>query len=437
MLPGFLIVFLSIFVLYSLRFMVKRHDYLHAIAFLFLYIYTVFAQIGYAYFPELSMFYGAYFGPFLFYKYWAFMFLSFLSTFLVYRLLTRFNIKSAAYRVKKLSVSYFHYFFYAIVFFLLIVLNVYFYVNRGLFGYGGGTPMGGSLFGLGFIFFQTCTFILYTLFRDELNRKIKRLFSLLLFSICILFYVQVVFTSGTRSPILYFFLALVAYEFFPLNLKDKYYRRKLLVFSFVGLGVFTSLNLLRSIRLSGEMINMSSFINYNSDDSEFADQDISALVLAQDYYVPSHTLFVSMQYNIIDPLEVLRSNFFNALVKFKYPFFTTKITQRVTGSTDERGVGWAYHYFVEGYNAFGFFGFFYNAIFWNLGVTLWVKLGCSNDWRHNKVMLSLSTLVVVMVMKSQTSAFIQFYWLVLLPALGLLLLANNAKIVLIRSVNLE
>ena len=63
--------------------MLKRSDDLHAMAFFGLYIYTIFAQIGYAYFPELSEFYGAYFGPELFYKYWAFMFFSFVFTFLL------------------------------------------------------------------------------------------------------------------------------------------------------------------------------------------------------------------------------------------------------------------------------------------------------------------------------------------------------------------
>ena len=53
--------------------MKRGHD-LHALAFFMLYIYTIFAQIGYAYFPELSDLFGAYFGPMLFYKYWAFMF---------------------------------------------------------------------------------------------------------------------------------------------------------------------------------------------------------------------------------------------------------------------------------------------------------------------------------------------------------------------------
>ena len=74
MLPLILIIILSIFVLYCIKFMIKRGHDLHALAFFTLYIYTIFAQIGYAYYPEFSDLVGAYFGPKLFYKYWAFMF---------------------------------------------------------------------------------------------------------------------------------------------------------------------------------------------------------------------------------------------------------------------------------------------------------------------------------------------------------------------------
>ena len=76
MLPLFFIIIFSLFVYYSIKVMIKRGHDLYALSFFSLYIYTIFAQIGYAYYPELSMFVGAYFGPNLFYKYWAFMFFS-------------------------------------------------------------------------------------------------------------------------------------------------------------------------------------------------------------------------------------------------------------------------------------------------------------------------------------------------------------------------
>ena len=73
MLPLFLIIILSLFVYYSIKVMIKRGHDLYALAFFSLYVYTIFAQIGYAYFRELSMLEDAYFGPQLFYDYWIFI----------------------------------------------------------------------------------------------------------------------------------------------------------------------------------------------------------------------------------------------------------------------------------------------------------------------------------------------------------------------------
>ena len=63
---------------------------------------------------------------------------------------------------------------------------------------------------------------------------------------------------------------------------------------------------------------------------------------------------------------------------------------------------------------------------------LWIRLAQSNSNRHNKAMVSIAVLVIVPVMRSQTSSFIQYYWLILLTGLTLLLLANNSTIVFFR-----
>ena len=174
------------------------------------------------------------------------------------------------------------------------------------------------------------------------------------------------------------------------------------------------------------MIGISSFLDYDRSESIFVDQDTSSGILLQDYFLPSHTLFISMQYNY-DPLEVLKSNL-APLVLLKYPFLTSTILERGLGRAGARS-GWACHYFVEGYNTIGFLGVIYNALLWNLGMILWLRLAQSNNKRHNQVMLSISVLIIFFVMKSQTSAFIQFYWMILLPGLFLSMLANNSTIV--------
>lgn len=430
MLPLFLILLLSSFVLYSILFMIKRGHDLHALAFFALYIYTIFAQIGYAYFPELSDLVGAYFGPNLFYKYWTFMFFSFVFTFLLYRIMNTKNDKTDVYVVKATRRNYGEYFFYLFSILLYIALNLYFIINRNLFGYltAGGYSLGGPWFGIGYWIFTICTFITYTLVRDNSNKFKKRLFSFLLFILFILFYLRVAVAAGTRSDILYFFVAIAFYELSPIIKTIKYQKRKILVLIASGFVVINLLVILRDLRLQDESVGLSSFTEYDSSESQFVEDDLSAAILLQDYYLPSHTLFVSMQYGIIDPVEVIKSNAANSLVLLDYPFLTTTIMERGFGTKEDRAVGWSYHYFVEGYNAFGMFGIFYNALFWNLGMILWIRLTQSNDRRYNKGMLAILVLVITLTMKSQTSAFIQFYWLILLPGLALMLMSNNSTI---------
>ena len=435
-LPLFLMIIFSLFVFYSIRFMLKRKDDIYALSFFTLYIYTIFAQIGYAYFPEISTFVGAYFGPDLFYKYWAFMFFSFLFSFLLYRVINPKNYKKDIYSVRSSRLNYGEYLFFLIVITLYLILNIYFYSNRELFGYGGGQTMGGPWFGIGFLVFQTCTFILYILFRDKSNKINKRIFSFIVFILCFLFYLQIAVAAGSRSHILYFFIACIIYELSPLINTFKYKKRKIFIVIISGILVFSLLSNLRTLRSqnmkSGQSTNLSSLYNFDSNDSNNLDEDISTLILLQDYYLPSHTLFISMDNKIIDPMEVIKSNFANSLIYFDYPFLTNTILDRGLGIENERGVGWAYHYFVEGYNALGQIGVFYNALFWNLCMILWVRLARSNNKRHNKNMSAILALIIALSVKGQTATFIKFYWLILLPALGLLLLANNEKIAFFR-----
>tara|TARA_B100001248_G_scaffold38367_1_gene24558 strand:- start:10993 stop:12321 length:1329 start_codon:yes stop_codon:yes gene_type:complete len=433
MLPLFLIILLSIFVFFSVVVMLRRGHDLHALAFFTLFTYTVFSQIGYAYFPELSILIGAYYGPTLFYKYWFFMFFSFVFTFLLYLLIFPESKKEFTYMVKPTHRNFGQYFFFLIVILLYSILSLYFEVYRDTFRYGGGRTMGGPWFGVGFWIFTLCTLILFTLFRNKSNNYKKRIFSLALFFICLTLFLQVTIASGIRSAIFYFFLSIAFYELSPLLKTVKFQKRKVFIFVLSAFLVLGMLTVLRSLRIQGDEVNFSSFVNYEGDrEEEVLYQTWATALLFQDYYLPSHTLFVSMQYNVIEPLEVLKSNLANSLVRLDYPHLTSLVVANETGENEQRGTGWGYHYFVEGYNAVGMFGVIYNALLWNLGMLLWIKLTQSNNRMHNRVMISISVLVIVIVMRSQTSAFIQFYWMVLLSGMALLLLANNSTITFLR-----
>lgn len=427
LLPALLITILSAFVFSCIRKMLKSGHDLHAFSFLILYVYTVFAQIGYAYFPELSIFIGAYFGEGLFYSYWGFMFLSFATTFWLFRIFHKKTRQGNVFFLIKKK-NHGRFFFFFILFLLYIFITIYFKRNRDLFGYGGGTPMGSPLFGIIFWLYTLCCFIVFVLVRDLRNSKVFRIFYFLIFLISLELFLRVAIASGVRSTILYFFISLIFFEVYPLKESFKYQKKKLVFIVVFSVFLIGSLSILRTLRIQGKQIDYSSFTSYENKDSKFSNQELPALILLQDYYNPSHTLFISMHYSIIDPLEVLKSNVANSLVRMNYPFLSNTIVKRVKSIEDDRGAGWAYHYFVEGYNAFGLFGIFYNAIFWNFGFMLWTRLARSNDEIHNKSILAICSLIIALVMRSQTSAFIQFYWLLLLPSTILLILANNLAV---------
>jgi hypothetical protein len=428
MIQFFLILFETIFVVFFIMHMIKRGHDLYALAFFTLFIYTIFAQIGYVYFPIFSEIAGAYFGPQLFYKYWFFMFFSFSLSFLLYRIIVKNIHGHVAYKVRKARWKYGHSLFLMIAIVLLILLSIYFIFNRSEFGYGGGRPMGPPWFGVGFWILMLCMLITYSLFRDPSNCKTKRTRALVLFTFSALFFLEVSIASGTRSPIFYMFSSIIFYEMTPIYKFIKFEKKKLLTIIALFICVIIFLSALRGLRTLGDELSFSSFLKVGDNETQFTGQDLSELILLQDYYLPSHTLFISMNYNIVQPQTVFVSNILNSLIGMNYPFMSTIIVEVATGISDERGAGWAFHYFVEGYNAAGMFGIFYNAIFFNLGMLLWIKLCQSSNEKHNRLMQSMIVLVLVLVMRSQNSAFIQFYWFFLLPGLFLALIANNSGI---------
>lgn len=431
MLPLFLIIILSLFVIYASRIMFKRGHYLHALAFFTLYIYTIFTQIGYVYYPEFSILLGAYYGQELFYKYWTFMFFSFVFTFFIYTKLIPKNQIKETYLVLSSRTNLGEYLFFTFSMMLYIFLYIYFVVFREFFLYGGGTSMGGPWFGIGFWVFTICTIILFSLFRNKSNQIGKRIFSFVLFFLFVIFYLEVSIASGNRSAILYLFVSLAFFELFPLIKNIKFQKRKLFVGLIISIFLFNAMSSIRSARSLGEQIIFLSLLFQEGDQTEISNDGFTSLI-TQDYFVPSHTLFVSMNYNIIIPLEVLKSNLANSLVLLDYPHITTTVVAKEKLEQSERGVGWAYHYFVEGYNAMGMLGVIYNGLFWNLGFLLWYKLTQSNNIAHNRTMLSITSLLVIAAMRGQTSAFIQFYWMILLPGLILTLMANNSTITLFK-----
>jgi hypothetical protein len=287
--------------------------------------------------------------------------------------------------------------------------------------------MGSMWFVIGFRLFTLTAFFSYIMFRNKLNKFTVRAIGLSAFIFEFIFFINVCIAAGNRSDIVYFFVAISFYELSPIMNSFKLQKKKVIFFVVMGVVLTNALMILLSLRTQKAVTNISEIVNYEQDGSSASEVSFASKVLVQDYYSPSHPLFISMHYGMIDPIETLKSNLANSVVLLKYPYLSQTIVSKVDPSI-ERGGGWAYHMFIEGYNALGWFGILYNGIAWNLGLGLWLLLSKSNNVMHNKAMTAVMVFLIVNTMRSQTSAFVLSFWMILLPGLWLFLLSTNSKI---------
>jgi hypothetical protein len=427
-LPNVLIVIFVLFFATTCYVMVRRGDDLHAMAYLALFVYSVFAQIGYVNYPQFSQEAHAYFGPALFYDYWLFMFGSFFATFLVYLALTTFRRRSRpAYRMIKAPKRAGPVLLCGLVTLLAAVLADYFVSNREAFHWGGGAEY--SLwFALGFRLLNAATLVLYIGQRSAVGRPTARRLMRLALVLCLPLVMVVAIAIGSRSDLLFLAIALSFYEMHPLSRFLRLHKRQLAGFVMIGLVIVYALTALSKVRGTTDAVTPSVLWEAISQpDLTMNAEDLARTIILQDYHAPSLTLFLSMANDFVYPDEVFKSNLANLFIWLNYPLLSTSITASVSGAPYARGTGWSYHLFVEGYNAAGWLGIMYNAVAWNLGMLLWKTLASSDDERFNRGVTALLSLWVVAVMRSQSVFFLKILWQGTLPAMVLLGLAMGLR----------
>ncbi len=153
-------------------------------------------------------------------------------------------------------------------------------------------------------------------------------------------------------------------------------------------------------------------------------------VIDQDYFTPSALLMASMNYGYVDPAEVVRSNFMNALVFQNYPTLSQTVGGLLAKTT--RKQGFAYYVLVEGYNFAGWWGIAYNAAAIGFGLWLWRRLLSTTDPTFTRVMEAVACSQAVALVRSQTCYFAKNFYLILLPSMALVYLAIGLRISLTR-----
>lgn len=426
---------LTVFVIFCINNMMKKGHDLHAMAFFALLIYTVFAQIGYVYFPELSMVLNAYFGADLFYGYWTFLFLSFVLTYILYLYIFKRYLNRTYFTLIKRENSFLPNVFLSFYVMLLFCLIVYFIFHMNDIQYGDGNALGSLWFSLFFSLFSCLTILIYTQMRSKnIGENRKKIYKIL-FVIGIMLILNISFRAGARSSILYFFIGLVTFEFRPFYGMIARNKKKIFFFLLLSLLLIRILSGISYMRHDTNNITISGALKAqdSNDDSAWY-----LKFIFQDYYAPSHTLFIAMDGHINEFFDSFKSNFTNALFGFNYPLITQKIVSTVTDfEFSDRGIGYGFYLFTEGYYALGWLGIIYNALIWNIGMLFWVRFAQSDNEEFNNIVMALLASFIITLMRNQSSYFFKFAWMNVIPSFILLLFAMNYKIKFLKSKRIE
>lgn len=404
--------------------LLRAGDDLFLVLFLSLFVYTIFTQIGYSQFPELAEAINVYCGPSALFTYWWFIDLSlvliligahfrrkFLDDIWTWRL-PRWTFASHGLRQKL---------FFSLAAAYIIGLAVEVYQNFDVIGYARiEKPV--LMF---FIFRQPMmAVVLYAKWRRWSANRIERLLSAAMFFVLTAIFFTVAVRAGQRLVVWCYFTGIIVFDLFPLRQRISSKIRRLVVYAIVALGLLHFSNKVVEAR-SHTDINVAQFAASLFQKTEQVNGVIDPWnfekLVGGDYFVPSATLFVMMEYHIVDFFEVIRSNAMNSLVFMHYPQLSEEISSKLMVDAT-RNEGYAYYILNEGYHAMGLMGFFYNAVVITIGFWYWRRFTKTTNQGVNHVMTAVIATEFLSIVRAPTFYFVKDSYLVLAPAMFLVML---------------
>ncbi|WP_305953205.1 hypothetical protein [Emticicia oligotrophica] len=400
-----------------------KKDILFGGIYFFLFVYVIFTAIGYNYFPEISAFIKADFGPEIFPKFMIFVILSFFTLFLVFFFFFDKVNRSSKYRVINNSTNKKRFFFLLILIFHLLIQILFFSINYDELNYSNfsdedfQSEKGISITIFGICFKQSVSIIIISYIYLRLSKledfsKYKKFNKILMFFAIseVVLFLLIATKVGNRTDILAVMISIFIFEYQYIKIESQKidFNKiiKLILFVFF---VLYGLSLLSEAR------------------TEQPDRLLYEKFLLQDYYAPAHILLGAIAYDFISPLEVIYSNTANALIKIGYPYLQTTVADLFNPGASTRSASYAFYLFSEGYLFMGFFGFIYNGITVFLGISLWKKLTLSQNVYYNLFMISIVAQRMVTCCRSQSSYFVKDLYYFFIPAIFFIYLISGLR----------
>tara|TARA_R110000744_G_scaffold346512_1_gene452024 strand:- start:1889 stop:3124 length:1236 start_codon:yes stop_codon:yes gene_type:complete len=397
------IILFTLFFIISFAY-VWRKDSFYGGYYFFLYVYVIFFMVSYIYYPGFSKDIGGFFGYDIFYEFYFFISFSFgFFLFFLFLFDAIFHGKISgvkvnfALRLDRVSIPYIVFFGLYLCLYSYLLVTDYEKINYDSFSTGAFFT-----FGVTFKYLSSLLYVTYFLYKIS-NKKLYGFVFILAFSFWMLGAIKI----GSRTDILSFFLG---YTFLNIAL--------------VRYGVVKRLPYIRYVLIASALVVLMLLIEkYRG--SGIEELSLERRILVKDYFAPAHILMASIYHNLIDPMNVFLSNFFNLFFGLNYPYLQTAPGNIMLDGSSSRSTGFAMYVFSEGYMFSGFLGFIYNGFFVALFLVFtrrvfWFKYVYLECFWVGLVSMQIANLV-----RGQTMYFLKDFYIIYLPMLFLLIVLSG------------
>lgn len=415
-----LIVYIFFF-LFSGWFIWKRNVFV-SIVYFFLFVYSIFALVGYKYFPEYSANIGAYFGESVGLKALIFCVLSLMFLFVMYLAVIRpiENI-SGVYTLARIKQNV-GFLFNILVLTHFFWLSIYLVINYSDINYLNFSDPSvisdrGMLYKIFLFQYKWSVLVVYVLYffyrLDRIDKRFpsKGFAAFLLFLQASLF-LFLSFRIGNRTDVLALALSIFVLEVIRYrNIKKAIKLESPKITKYILGAIFVLVTLVQIERLRNPIY--------------FQNISLSETLLLKDYFAPFHILLGAISENYIDIKQVITSNFSNSLILLNEPYLQTIVAEKFNPGVSTRSTGYAFYIFSEGFVAMGWFGFLYNGFIVAMGINLWLLIGKSKDNIFNMFVFGLLSTQAVNIVRGQSAYFIKDIYMYFIPGLILYFLATG------------
>ena len=396
-----------------------RRDLLFGAAYAMLFLYGVFALIGYEHLPQLSESIGLYFGEQVLLPAATFCILSLGAFYMCSRIL----LSSALPRIQLQMVSTKPHTRTAYLLVAVLVGSIVAFAAHywDVLDYGNASDsafleaMGVryALFSVALKMIPAMSAALYGVWATNLARQPPRRRFLVMPCLCVCVAVLLIVTSkiGNRTDVVALLIGCSVAEWY-VHRSGLHVQRTRLQRRVVPLAV-----------IAGVLAVV--WIQWNR--TRGTSRPLLESLIAQDYFPPAHMLFGAMSVDYCDPREVLLTNASNSLMFIKYPYLQEQIYSALGGSYTTRSASHALYLFAEGFVALGWLGWIYNGLIPAAGLTLWRTLSRTKHAAYNAIALGVVATQIANLARGQSSYFIKDMYLSFLPALFLVWLITGLR----------